>query len=37
VDDEIATFEHINGFYNSRKRHAALSWKNPLAFEAKAA
>ena len=36
-DAEIATFEYINGFYNPRRRHSALGWKSPLAFEAKAA
>lgn len=30
---EIAIFEYINGFYNSRRRHSALGWKSPLAFE----
>ena len=34
---EIAIFEYINGFYNPRRRHSALGWKSPLAFEAKAA
>ena len=30
---EIANFEYINGFYNPRRRHSALGWKSPLAFE----
>ena len=30
---EIAIFGYINGFYNSRRRHSALGWKSPLAFE----
>jgi len=30
---EIAIFEYINGFYNPRKKHSALGWKSPLAFE----
>lgn len=34
---EIAIFEYINGFYNPRRRHSALGWKSPLAFERKAA
>ena len=34
---ELAIFEYINGFYNPRRRHSALGWKSPLAFEAKAA
>ena len=34
---EIAIFKYINGFYNPRRRHSALAWKNPLAFEAQAA
>lgn len=32
-DAEIAIFEYINGFYNPRRRHSALNWKSPLAFE----
>ena len=36
-DAEIAIFEYINGFYNPRRRHSALGWKSPLAFEANAA
>ena len=34
---EMAIFEYINGFYNPRRRHSALGWKSPLAFERKAA
>ena len=34
---EIALFKYINGFYNARRRHSALSGKSPLAFERKAA
>jgi putative transposase len=30
---EVAIFEYINGFYNPRRRHSALGWKSPLAFE----
>jgi putative transposase len=29
--------EYINGFYNPRRRHSALGWKSPVAFERKAA
>lgn len=36
-DAEIAIFEYINGFYNPRRRHLALGWKSPSAFERKAA
>jgi transposase InsO family protein len=36
-DAEIAIFEYINGVYNPRRRHSALGWKSPLAFEAKVA
>lgn len=34
---EVAIFEYINGFYNPRRRHSALAWKSPMAFEAQAA
>jgi transposase InsO family protein len=34
---EGALFQYINGFYNPRRRHSALGWKSPLAFERKAA
>lgn len=34
---ELAIFSYINGFYNARRKHSALGWKSPLAFEAKAA
>lgn len=34
---EIAIFEYINGFYNPRRRHSALGWKSPVAFEQKVA
>ena len=36
-DVELALFQYINGFYNPRRRHSALGWKSPLAFERKAA
>lgn len=36
-DAEMALFQYINGFYNPRRRHSALNWKSPLAFERKAA
>jgi putative transposase len=36
-DVEVAIFEYINGFYNPRRRHSALGWKSPLAFERKVA
>jgi putative transposase len=34
---EIALLQYINGFYNPRRRHSALGWKSPVAFERKAA
>lgn len=34
---ELAIFEYINGFYNPRRRHSALGWKSPVAFERKVA
>ena len=30
---EMAIFQYISGFYNSRRRHSALRGKSPLAFE----
>lgn len=36
-DVEIALFEYINGFYNPRRKHSALGWKSPVAFEQRAA
>jgi transposase InsO family protein len=36
-DVEIGLFEYINGFYNPRRKHSALGWKSPVAFEQKAA
>jgi transposase InsO family protein len=36
-ETEAALFQDINGFYNPRRRHSALGWKSPLAFERKAA
>lgn len=34
---EVAAFNYINGFYNPRRKHSALGYKSPLAFERKAA
>lgn len=34
---EGAIFKYINGFYNPRRRHSALGWNSPVAFEKKAA
>lgn len=36
-DAQAAIFQYINGFYNPRRKHSALNWKSPLAFERKAA
>ncbi len=30
---EVAIFEYINGFDNPRRKHSALGWKSPVAFE----
>ena len=37
VTADGAIFQHINGFYNPRRRHLSLGGKSPLAFERKAA
>ena len=37
IKAELAIFEYINGFYNPRRRHSALGWKSPVAFERKVA
>ena len=37
TDAELAIFQYINGFYNPRRRHSALGWKSPVAFERKVA
>lgn len=29
--------EYINGFYTPRRKHSALGWKSPVAFEQRAA
>ncbi|SMP28293.1 Integrase core domain-containing protein [Shimia sagamensis] len=34
---EMAIFEYMDGFYNPRRRHSALDWKSPVAFERKVA
>ena len=34
---EAAVFQYINGFYNPRRKHSALGYKSPLAYERKAA
>ena len=34
---EAAIFQHINGFYNTRRRHSYLGSISPLAFKAKVA
>lgn len=34
---EVALFEYINGVYNPRRKHSALGWKSPVAFEKNAA
>ncbi len=36
-ETELAIFQYINGFYNPRRRHSALGWKSPVAFERKVA
>ena len=36
-DVEVALFQYINAFYNPRRKHPALGWKSPVAFEQRAA
>ena len=36
-DARMAVFEFIEGFYNRRRRHSALGYRSPVAFEASAA
>ena len=36
-DAQLAISQYINGFYNLRRRHSALGWKSPVAFERKVA
>lgn len=36
-DAEVDLFGYINGFYNPRRKHSALGWKSPVAFEQRAA
>ena len=36
-DGDVAGFEYITGFHNPRRRHLAVGWKSPVAFERKAA
>ena len=35
--NDCQSTEYINGFYNPRRRHSALGWKSPVAFERKVA
>ena len=37
TDARMAVFEFIEGFYNRRRRHSALGYRSPAAFEASAA
>jgi putative transposase len=32
----LAVFDHLEGWYNPRRRHSALGYLSPLAFERRA-
>ncbi len=34
AEARLAVFEFIEGFYNRRRRHSALGYRSPVAFEA---
>ncbi|MFT7136093.1 MAG: putative transposase [Akkermansiaceae bacterium] len=34
---EMEIFEYITEFFNPRRRHSALGWRSPVAFERKVA
>jgi transposase InsO family protein len=34
---EMAILEYIHALHNPRRRHSALGWKSPVAFERKVA
>ena len=34
AEARLAVFEFIEGFYNRRRRHSALGYQSPVAFEA---
>jgi transposase InsO family protein len=31
----VALFEHIDGWYNTRRRHSALDYESPVSYEDK--
>jgi putative transposase len=37
LEVEVDFFEYINGFNNPRRKHSALGWRSPVAFEQRAA
>ena len=37
LEVEVALFECIDGFCNPRRKHSAVGWKSPVAFEHRAA
>lgn len=34
---EVGPFEYINDFCNPRRKHSAIGWKSPVAFDQRAA
>lgn len=33
AEARMAVFDHLEGFYNPRRRHSALDYKSPIEYE----